>query len=243
MFFEITATGPRFVAAENWGRNQFCGRDETEWVEDYIVRHGTRYPRTHIPPENIELTLLENSKGERMIATDVIDISSEARWIIATNVILELFGLAWVVDPANIDVPLMATRRVNWRMLPNGTRPWVQLKPQLEQVIRNLRNETHRNVAFRKLEAINRFGPDQVVIGEGGFNRYVAFCFPNRGFTLLESIEPNNATYILGSSDWEALSRLSKGEILAGERHMERFVHGPRWYEQLGVWFHRHDAA
>lgn len=178
-----------------------------------------------------------------MIATDVIDISAEKRWVTATNVMLEVFGFTWVIDPSDIDVPLMATQRVNWRILPKGRLPWSRLQPHLESIIQNLRNETHRSVATRKLEVINRFEPDQVVIGEGGFNRYVAFCFPDRGFTLLESIEPNNATYILDSSDWEALSRLSKGEILSADRHLARFIHGPGWYVQLGTWFHRHQAA
>ena len=226
-----------------WGRNQFCGRDETEWVEDYITRNGFRYPRTQLPPENIELSLIENSKGERMIGTDVIDISAESRWVTAANVMLEIFGLTWAVDPSDLDIPLMVTQRVNWRMLPKGRCPWNQLRPQMNIIVQNLRNETHRNVAIRKLEVINRFNPDQVIIGEGGFNRYVAFSFPDRGFTLLESIEPNNATYILGSSDWKVLSKLSKGEILSADRHMARFVHGPNWDALLADWFRRHEAA
>jgi hypothetical protein len=226
-----------------WGRNQFCGRDETEWVEDYVTRSGFRYPRTQLPPENIELCLIENSKGERMIGTDVINLSDESRWITAANVVLEIFGLTWVVNPAELDIPLMVTKRVNWRMLPKGKCLWNQLRPQMNSVVESLRNDIHRNVALRKLELINRFNPDQVIIGEGGFNRYVAFCFPDRGFTLLESIEPNNATYILGSCDWQALSRLSKGEILSADRQMARLIHGPNWDALLADWFREHEAA
>lgn len=178
-----------------------------------------------------------------MIVTDSIDISLEARWVVAANLMLEMFGYTWAIDPSDLSIPLMATQRVNWKMLPKGKQPWSRLQPQMEAVIQNLRNESHRNAAFRKLEMINRFNPEQVVIGEGGFNRYVGFCFPDRGFTLLESIEPNNATYVLGSSDWQAVSKLSKGEILSADQHLARFIHGPDWYSQLGTWFHRNQAA
>lgn len=226
-----------------WGRNQFCGRDETEWVEDYVTRSGFRYPRTQLPPENIELCLIENSKGERMIGTDVIDVSSESRWITAANVMLEIFGFTWAVNPADVDIPLMVTKRVNWRMLPKGKCPWNQLRSQLNIVVQTLRNDIHRNVALRKLEVIHRFNPDQVIVGLGGFNRYVAFCFPDRGFTLLESIEPNNATYLLASSNWQELSKLSKGEILSEDRHMARIIHGSKWDVLLADWFREHEAA
>jgi hypothetical protein len=46
-----------------WGREQFCGNGETEWVEDYITRTAMRYPRTHLVPESIELIRCYEYRG------------------------------------------------------------------------------------------------------------------------------------------------------------------------------------
>lgn len=223
-----------------WGREQFCGRDETEWVEDYVTRSCYRFPRRHVPPENVEVSLIENSSGDRFFATDVLDHQNTERWIVAMNMMLEINGSVWVLKPEEIDLPLAPTRRVNWRLLPPGT-SWTELQPLLEVTVRNLRSDLHRAVATRKLHDIHRFNPDLVVVGEGGFNRYVAFCFKSRGFVVLESIEPNNATYILGN-DWEQVSQMSKGEILAENLHLARFVHGRAWRAELESWFLKHAA-
>ena len=49
---------------------------------------------------------------------------------------------------------------------------------------------------------------------------------------VLESLIYGNATYILGEN-WENLSQLSKAEILNGNHHLERFVHGENWEDNL----------
>ncbi len=111
----------------------------------------------------------------------------------------------------------------------------------MQEAINGLRHPSQRRAATRNLRNIHRYGPAQVVIGHGGFHRYVAFCFTGRGFTVLESIEPNNATYILGN-DWENLSRLSKGQILAGDHQLARLVHSNHWQQEIESWFRRHAA-
>lgn len=223
-----------------WGREQFCGHDETEWVEDYVTRSCYRFPRRLVPPENVEVSLIENSSGDRYFATDVLDHQNPERWIVAVNMMLEINGSVWVLNPEEIDLPLAPTRRVNWRLLPPGT-SWTELQPMLEATVRNLRSDLHRMVATRKLHDIYRFNPDHTVVGEGGFNRYVAFCFESQGFVILESVEPNNATYVLGT-DWAQVSQMSKGEILGDNLHLARFIHGKGWRAELESWFHRHAA-
>ena len=144
---------------------------------------------------------------------------------------LEINGSVYVIKPEDVDLPLAPTRRVNWRLLLPGT-SWTELQPMREATVRNLRSDLHRVVATRKLHDIHRFDPDLIVVGEGGFNRYVAFCFKSRGFVVIESIEPNNATYIL-RMDWAQVSQMSKGEILVNNQHLARFVHGKAWRAEL----------
>jgi len=224
-----------------WGREQFCGRGETEWVEDYVVRSCFRFPRTQLPPENIELSLASDANGGRYFATDFIEADLKERWIVATNLMLEIFGHCWITDEIEFEALIAITRRVGWRFLPRGKRPWEKLQPELDEVVKSMVNPVHRRRAERSLEIINRHGPEQVVVGEGGFRGYVAFCFEDRGFTVLESIQPNNATYIFGAN-WESLSRLTKGEILEGELHLDRIIHSSRWIGEMGRWFPRQAA-
>ena len=226
---------------QSWGRYQFCGRGETEWVEDYVLRSSMRYPRTQLPAEGIEITLLENSKGERFFATEIIPLANEERWVTAANLMLEIFGYCWAVEDAGLELPLVATKRLNWTILPPGRRPWKEVKPQLDKIVKSLRNPVTRNLAQRNLQSINGYEPSQVVIGRGGFHGYVGFCFPDQGFTVLESIHPNNATYILGK-DWEALSQLSKAEILDEGLAAGRLIHTSSWADELAAWFKRHAA-
>ncbi|SHJ13107.1 hypothetical protein SAMN02745181_1259 [Rubritalea squalenifaciens DSM 18772] len=224
-----------------WGRHQFCGRGQTEWVEDYVYRTTMRYPRTQLPAEGVEVVLLENAKGERFFSTEVIPIADEERWVTAANVMLEIFGYCWAVEETDLELPLVATRRVNWTILPQGSMPWGEVKPKLDEVISTLRNPVRQNVAQRNLQQINDYEPDQIVIGRGGFAGYVGFCFPEKGFTILESIHHNNATYILGR-DWEGLSQLSKAEILDGDLAAGRLVHTSTWSHDLAAWFKRNAA-
>jgi len=224
-----------------WGREQFCGGGETEWVEDYVTKSQMCYPRTELPAENIEIGLVANAEGKRLFASELLDHKDEERWVTAANMFLEIFGYVWVLQPEEINVPLVATRQLNWEFLPPGKREWKHILEKMQEAIEGLRHPTQRRTATRNLQNIHSFGPDQVVIGHGGFHRYVAFCFTGRGFTVLESIEPNNATYILGA-DWEHLSQLSKVEILARNHQLARVVHSNHWQQEIERWFRRHAA-
>lgn len=221
-----------------WGRNQFCGRGETEWVEDYIYYQKLRYPRTVLAPQNIEIALIKNKEGELFFVSDVLDHGDEERWVTAANVFLEIFGFVGIVEPADIKFELSVSRRVNWRILPPGT---TLSSTEVREKVASLKNPTHRHRAERSLHKIQQYGMAQLIVGEGGFDNYVAFRFPNRGFTVLESLQPNNATYILGN-DWEGISQMSKLEILQGALHLARIVHGNTWERQLDDWFLKHAA-
>ncbi len=84
-----------------------------------------------------------------------------------------------------------------------------------------------------RLETINNYGPTFVAIGDGGFHGYVIFGFPEHGLFLLESSFEGNATYVFGER-WEALSQLTKKEILAGNLQTARVIHrAVSWHGEI----------
>lgn len=84
----------------------------------------------------------------------------------------------------------------------------------------------------RKVRVIQSLQPDCKYTGLGGFTSYCIFEFTEKQIYVLESLIYGNATYILGE-DWESLSQLSKAEILNGNHHLKRFVHGENWENNL----------
>lgn len=211
-----------------WLRNQFCGRGETRQVEDYVTRTQMCFPRTIIPAEGIEL-ILSKENDELRIGTDSIDVSDEERLLVSINVMLEIFGSCWVIDPSKAARPLVEIRRVNWRMLPPGQQNWEDLEKHVRGVMK--RRKTGDSV-LRNLERFQKAGCDQVVVGQGGFEDYVGFIYTKKKMVVLESVKPNNATYIFGQ-DWEALTKLSKGELIDGNLHQDRLIHNKHWVSDI----------
>lgn len=220
-----------------WGREQFCGRGETEWVEDFVTRTQMCYPRTIVPAEGVELSLFDGKDGLR-IGTDAIDVSSEERLVVAINVMLEVFGACWVIDPANASVSLAPVRRINWRLLPPGKSPWPVVRQHLQEVVKNPKARVY---AMRNLERFYQGGAKQVIVGQGGFEHYIGFLYPDRKIVILESVKANNATYVFGEN-WEALTKLSKAELIDGELHQDRIIHDKSWAANMKRWLGK-DAA
>ena len=85
---------------------------------------------------------------------------------------------------------------------------------------------------LRNCEAIYAEHPDFVAYGRSGFKGYAVFGFTERNLYILESVMPNNATYVL-ENDWETISQLSKAEILSQELHKARIVHSENWQKNF----------
>ena len=123
--------------------------------------------------------------------------------------------------------------RLNWKILPQGNYPWERVKEATRQ---RLQRETNNRKAVieNNLEVISSFIPDFVAVGQGGFNDYIVFGFPNKNLYILESIRSGNATYVF-NSNWEQLSRLTKAEILNNNLHQRRVFHTPSWREDMNI--------
>lgn len=217
-----------------WGRNQFCGGGKTEWVEDYVIRTQMCFPRSTIPAEGVELCLIAGQDGMR-IGTDEIALDNEERLLVAINIMLEVFGMCWIIDSAHASATLAPVRRLNWRLLPAGNSRWEGLKEHVKEVVKK---GTAREASLRNLEGFYRAGANEVVVGQGGFEHYVGFVYHEAKLVILESVMPNNATYVFGD-DWETLTKLSKGELIEGGLHQARVIHDKYWAANIKRWLNK----
>lgn len=111
--------------------------------------------------------------------------------------------------------------------------PWEKRRKQISKFIDRATGE-NKKVIEKRLEFINNYNPDFSAIGSGGFNRYIVFGFIDKNIYVLESVDVNNATYIL-ENDWESISKLTKAEILNQNLHKDRIVHSKSWYENMEI--------
>jgi hypothetical protein len=218
-----------------WCWKQWAGRGETIEVCKIVDVPYKRYPRTHFAPPSIELAVLTDSQGERVIVTPAIkyEVGNENDLTHGVNLILEIFGECRFFDDSLSQIIKVPLKRLNWSLLPPGERPWATLKNELQPIIKQV-SKGKRRVIENRLETINKHKPNFAAVGTGGFSGYVVLGFPKINLYVLESLLYGNATYILGS-DWKNLSQLTKKEILANELHEERIIHQESWYEKINL--------
>lgn len=216
---------------------------EWTWTErhgpDLVERTGIkdrpyyRYPRTAVLPFSVELKLHKQNDDAHSIMAGPFNLTEQdaiASLQNAIHMFVELFGHCRVV--ANIDdIPAVRTRQLNWEILPVGKRPWEETERALQRLIeRSKPNE--QPVLQARFDEILAYHPDLIATGRGGFARYVVHGWTKQHVYLLESMQVNNATYVL-NEDWEAVSKATKAEILHADAHEARLIHREQWFDEL----------
>lgn len=216
-----------------WRWKEWRGRYDTEEKWDIVEVPYKRYPRTFVPPPSLELSIARTSTGDKVIVTPPLEYGVENQELLihGVNLFLEIFGTCEVLTEHLEQILRAPIRRLNWKILPPGKRPWTQLRMELEEVFRHA-PEGNRKVIEYRLEAVNSYHPEFLAVGQAGFRGYVVFGFPGKGVFVLESAEVGNATYVFGE-DWEELSKMTKGEILVEGRHKDRIIHRKGWRNRL----------
>lgn len=197
-----------------------------------------RYPRTFIEPPSIELTILSNN-GDQFLVGPIVEFndSNREKIIHIVNLFLEIFGECEFFTE-NLELLIKTpVKRLNWRILPSGQRPWPQLKKEIEPIINNA-PKGNRPVIEYRLETINKYSPDFAAVGKGGFRGYVVLGFTKKNLYTLESLYYGNATYILDER-WEELSKRTKAEILNEKLQTDRIVHMKNWTGRIKEWLTR----
>lgn len=204
----------------------------TSWKDWHgHTHHGTQtrsyeaYPREHIAPPGEFLTAVDIAGGIAM-ATRVIDRTEPEESIAhLLNIYLECFPGFEIVDPS-LAAPVRV-QKINWRILPPGKFPFERAMQALDSYLDQL-TDSDRAVATSRIRTITRHEPDFMAVGLGGFSEYIVFGFTRRHRYVFESPESGNATYIF-RNEWEAVSQLTKREILQEQLQEARIIHTSRW--------------
>ncbi len=151
----------------------------------------------------------------------------------AINLFLELFGSCMLVTQDFSEFSLPTPKRINWKLLPPGRYPWSRLEEHIEARLGAVSSGTH-SVIWDRQDTIRLHGPSKIFEGQGGFNDYIAYQFPEKGLVVLESIRHGNAIYVFGS-DWEQFSKLTKAEVLGNNLHIDRIIHSQGWKSKLAT--------
>lgn len=216
-----------------WKWKQFNGRDSFEEKSKIVDIPYSRYKREHIPPPSIELSIVSDATSEKVIAAPAITFETKNEKLLThtINLFLEIFGICEIRNE-NLDSIIRAPiKKLNWDILPQGRKPWGELKSLVATVMNKLPNG-NKVVIEKRVESINVFEPEVVAVGRAGFAGYIVFGFPEKSLFILESTQINNATYVI-ENNWEKLSGLTKAEILNNNLHKQRVMHRESWFKEI----------
>ncbi|MBA0186535.1 MULTISPECIES: hypothetical protein [Pectobacterium] len=216
----------------SWTWKKWAGRDTEEVTETREIEYK-RYKRIFTPPPSIELKIVENLQGEKLITspTLVLQDTKKEQVTHCINLFLEIFGICEIVDDKLNTIIKSNSIKLNWKLLPEGTYPWSTLGPKILSGLK-IGGKGNAAVVEGRLELINSKKPDFVAVGKAGFHGYVIFGFTRKNIYILESSQCNNATYIF-KNNWPQLSQLTKAEILDANLHYARIIHRRNWPAEI----------
>lgn len=226
-YFTIDRSLPKekYYQTVYWTRTEWAGRGETREVTDFTDIPRERYHRDYNVTFSVGFTLT-CLNGEKAISSDELLFSEEnyEKIINSINMILSVFGECEIKS----DVINETSKVINltWEVLPKGNYPWSTIKKTIDDMAS--KNTTQKKMMLRNCELINSYKPDFIAYGRAGFKGYVVFGFYSKNLYFFESIIPDNATYVF-ENEWEALSKLSKAEILSNDMQKDRLIHRKNW--------------
>lgn len=220
-----------------WHWKEFHGPYDRVERSDIVDVPYQRYPRTFDPPPSVEMTITSDAKGNRLVVTPelVFEPANHSRIKHAVNLFLEIFGECNVMDRNLQSVYHAPVRRLHWRVLPEGRMPWASLSRALDPIVQR-QPDGNQPVIRHRLQAVNAHKPEFVAVGQGGFDGYVIFAFPDLNMYILECVHYGNATYVF-NDDWERLSQMTKAEILDNSLQQDRLIHRENWRQHLDALF------
>lgn len=209
-----------FFSWQPWGRG--------EWQSEIIDHYRDCYQVAFQQPPSLEISqILIND--EIYFSSPPLNLtdSPEELIILAANLMNEIFGNyeIYVVGEEILSTNIV---NVNWKFLPQGEKPYEALQSHLKAT---LPNNNFLPVILDRQEYITSLNPDQMYIGLGGFDDYIAYLFLDKNIVVLESIKYGNAVYIFGEN-WIELSKLPKKQVLENN-HAKRIIHTSGWKKEL----------
>jgi len=227
-FVTVDRSAPRekYTQTVYWTRHEWAGRGETREVTDFTDIVKERFHRDYHMPYSVYFTLISVGQQNSIESDELVLTQDNNDKIMNTiNMVLGLFGECSIeVGSSSLEASAI---RLDWDILPPGDYPWEIIKGKLEDICKDSK-QTQKQMMLRNCNLINEYNPDFIAYGRSGFRGYIVFGFCKKNLFFLESIFPNNATYIF-ESDWEELSKLTKSEILNHNLQKGRLIHNANW--------------
>ena len=218
----------RVVGQRIWRWKEFRGRYDHVDKERTVDVTRMCYPREFIPPPSLEMSVAIVD-GKLRLVTPLPANAAKDLVKHAVNLYLEAFGECHLTDKPD-EVPLVTPKKVNWKLLPQGANPWK--RAQSAVTARLPSSADQQEIIVERQKYICEFDPDEVYAGEGGFSDYLAYVFPSKGLSVLESVTTGNAIYVF-DRNWRNISQMSKRDILAGGLEKDRIIHATGWHKRL----------
>lgn len=213
-----------------WTWKEFRGRYDYEEKYKIVEVPYKRYPRSWKPPHGVELQVRAAPNDTLAITAGPFYLSNVDQELLlnAVHMFVELFGECRLVKEDLAEATPVPVRRLNWEVLPPGKYPWSRAEPAVERVIQPT-SAGDQAVLRERVKTITAYEPDFIAIGRNGFSRYMVYGWDEHQLYVLESTEVNNATYVL-KNNWEAVSAMTKAEVLDSGMHHARLVHRNSWW-------------
>ncbi len=211
----------REVAVKDWHGNYH-----------YVDVPYRRYQRKDIPAPGIEIKIVENG-GVHYAVSPILQKNEAKNGLIkhVINLFLELFGSCEILNESFVPaLSAIPSRRVNWKILPEGEYPWPRLAVAAGDIAS--KREGKAKIQEHCINAILKHRPAEIIYGSGGFRGYLVFRFPEKGLFVMENLMYGNATYIF-ENEWEQFSLLTKAEIINNRFQKERFEHRSGWEDKV----------
>lgn len=221
----------KLYRTQEWTREEWRGNGETATVTSLVDIPYYSYPRETTEGFGHELTIKHSAAGKLVSLGSIITYNeaNSGSLISAINIFLEVFGYVDIYDETmeGIITP-SKLRRLNWIILPKGKKI---TETELKDILS--KSKRIRPVEILRQECIGSFGPNIRAIGMGGFSGYIIYVFSKKKIAVLESIKYGNASYVIASSNWEELSKMTKQQLLAESLVKKREIHTKGWFEKI----------
>jgi hypothetical protein len=216
-------------------RTELRGRDSSVQVDGSHWISFQRYPREIVPAPSVKVGVYKvNSELHLLIEADQADV----QLLHKVNLALELFEGEFEIHVRSADglvsVPAKL-KLLNWLILRSGSMTKKELQEAIEATISPKQKKTILPITRRRLAHIREHNPEEIAIGIAGYKGYVVHNFSQLKISVLESENPDNATYVFNLSDWEKLSKLTKTEIISNKLALRRIIHDQEWESKIAT--------
>lgn len=188
-----------------------------------------RWKRKKIGCYNEQLEIKQIIDDKYVISTRLISHNEQKQTIkYLLNLMLEIGKAIELVDSKT--VPILKSKKVNWKILPPGNMPWDRYYELTKRKMQKY-TQTEIKCIKERYDFLVSLDPKSIICGSDEFSGYfIAELNPN--LYICESIFLGNAIYVLDKG-WEEISKLTKKEIIKGNLSKKRIIHNGDWKKIL----------